>query len=470
MNRPPNTIRLGEGDDVVVARVALSPGDVVDGDGEGVVVAASVPPGHKVATRSIRGGSPIHKLGQVIGFAAVDIRAGEHVHVHNCTHADPDNECAPTSRAHPTPYVAEADRASFMGFRRESGAVGTRNYIGVLTTVNCAATVARHACTRIEASGLLDDYPSVDGVVPIVHSTGCGMAGDGAGMQVLQRKLAGYVRHPNFAAVLTVGLGCEVCQTSSLFEAQALEQGDWLRALTIQESHGTRQTIEAIEERVREMLPLVQAEQRTLVPASELVLALQCGGSDGYSTITGNPALGAAADLLIRHGGTAILSETPEIYGAHHLLGARAETTEVAARLLDLVDWWKAYVATHGGSLDNNPTPGNHEGGITTILEKSLGATAKGGGRPTSGACTGTLSGRTRADWCLWTARGSTLARSPGRSQQARTSSASPPEEAPCSAIDPVRRSRSRRAAACSRRCRKTWTSTPAPSPTESRP
>ena len=185
MNRPPNTIRLGEGDDVVVARVALSPGDVVDGDGEGVVVAASVPPGHKVATRSIRGGSPIHKLRQVIGFAAVDIRAGEHVHVHNCTHADPDNECAPTSRAHPAPYVAEADRASFMGFRRESGAVGTRNYIGVLTTVNCAATVARHACTRIEASGLLDDYPSVDGVVPIVHSTGCGMAGDGAGMQVL---------------------------------------------------------------------------------------------------------------------------------------------------------------------------------------------------------------------------------------------------------------------------------------------
>ena len=232
---------------------------------------------------------------------------------------------------------------------------------------------------KMETSGLLDDFPGVDGVVPVIHTTGCGMAGDGIGIEILQRTLHGYARHPNFAAVLIVGLGCEVNQTTDLMAAYGLEANDHLQTMTIQANHGTRQTIEAIIKRVSHMLPEVNGHTREWMPVSELKMALQCGASDGYSAITANPALGVAADLLVRNGGTVILSETPEIHGSEHLLSARATDADVGGKLIALMKWWHDYAAKHGNTLDNNPTPGNLQGGITTILEKSLGATAKAG-------------------------------------------------------------------------------------------
>jgi altronate hydrolase len=245
--------------------------------------------------------------------------------------------------------------------------------------VNCSGTVARQIAARLSASAALLQESNIDGIVPLVHGTGCGMRGSGEGFDTLRRTLRGYAVHPNFGGVLIVGLGCEAMQIRSLLDEFQLEESDSLRYLVIQDVGGTRKAIDGGMAILTEMVPAIAAARRERIPASELTLALQCGGSDALSGVTANPALGAAADLLVAHGGTAILSETPEIYGAEHLLVSRASDSSVADALIERVRWWEDYARRTGDVLNNNPSPGNKAGGLTTILEKSLGAVAKGG-------------------------------------------------------------------------------------------
>jgi altronate hydrolase len=378
LEKEPRTIRLHPGDNVVVAVDTLPPGTRV----QGTITSARIPRGHKIASAVIEKGAPVLKFGQVIGRAVARIEPGEWVHQHNVemaemrVHADPRGD----GQAHD--LLASDQQAVFHGFRRPSGRAGTRNYIGILTSVNCSASVARFMAEAVNRSGILDDYPHVDGVIPFVHGTGCGMAEKGEGIAVLQRTQWGYASNPNLAAVLMVGLGCEVFQIARMKEMYGIVEGDAFQTMTIQETGGTRKTIEAGVDRIREMLPLADQARRETLPASKLVLALQCGGSDGYSGITANPALGAAADLLVQHGGTAVLSETPEIYGAEHLLISRAVSPEIGRKLASRIAWWEDYTRRNGGEMNNNPSPGNKAGGLTTILEKSLGAVAKGGTSP----------------------------------------------------------------------------------------
>ncbi len=367
-------IRLHPDDDVVIARAQLVGGTVLAD--ERVTVSGLIPPGHKVATRARRAGEPVRRYNQIIGFASRDIAPGEHVHLNNLQMGSFDRDYAFGADARPTQFVAEP--ATFMGIRRADGRVATRNYIGILSTVNCSATVARGIADHFNRERLAA-FPQVDGVVALTHGSGCGMDTHGEGMQILRRTLAGYARHVNFAGVLVVGLGCESNQISSLFGAENLTEGPLLRTFSIQDTGGTAKTIRHGIALVDEMLPHANAVARAPAPASSLVVGLQCGGSDGYSGITANPALGAAVDLLVRHGGTAILSETPEIYGAEHLLTRRAVSREVGEKLVARIRWWEAYTAREQGEMNNNPSPGNKAGGLTTILEKSLGAVAKGG-------------------------------------------------------------------------------------------
>jgi altronate hydrolase len=374
----PRTVRLNPADNVVVAVDPIEKGTHVSG----VTATARVPRGHKMAVLSIPAGSPVIKFGQIIGVAKTSVPAGEWLHEHNVAMAEFERDYAFASAATPVDMVAEASRATFQGFRRTNGKAGTRNYIGILTSVNCSASVARFMTEAINRSGILADYPNVDGVVSFVHGTGCGMASLGEGFEILKRTQWGYASNPNLAGVLLVGLGCEVFQIGRMKELYGITEGDSFQTMTIQETGGTRKTIESGVARIREMLPKANAAKREAIRASELVLALQCGGSDGYSGITANPALGAAADLLVRHGGTAILSETPEIYGAEHLLTRRAVNRDVGEKLISRIRWWEDYTRRNHGEMNNNPSPGNKAGGLTTILEKSLGAAAKGGTTP----------------------------------------------------------------------------------------
>jgi altronate hydrolase len=380
MPAPPLTIRLNSADNIVVAQCALLPGTALPG--EAVTAAGPVPAGHKVATRTIPKDEPVRRYGQIIGFATRDIAPGEHVHTHNVEMRDFTRDYAFSTLARPTEPLSPP--ATFQGIVRADGRVATRNYIGVLTSVNCSATVARYIADAFRRNpftgdGLLADYPHIDGVVALTHKTGCGMAGEGEAMDVLRRTIAGYARHPNFAAVIMVGLGCEANQISSLVRAEKLVVADKLQTMTIQETGGTAKTVQRGVAQIRELLPAANRVERQEVPASHITVGLQCGGSDGLSGITANPALGAASDLLVRHGGAVVLSETPETYGAEHLLTRRAVSRPVGEKLLALFDWWKQYTEKNGGEMDNNPSPGNKAGGITTILEKSLGAAAKAG-------------------------------------------------------------------------------------------
>jgi altronate hydrolase len=370
------TVRLHPNDNVVTARIDLLPNTAVLG--EAVACAARIPAGHKVATRPIEAGAPIVKYDQIIGFATREIAPGEHVHTHNVEMRDFARDYAFGADVRETGYVPESERASFDGFVRANGRAGTRNFIGVLSTVNCSATVCHHVAETFPKDELAA-YPNVDGIVALSHGTGCGMADRGEGFATLQRTLWGYARHPNFAGVLMIGLGCEVNQIDFLLEAYQIQRGPHFRTMTMQGSGGTRKTIERAQAMIREMLPHADAARRQRIAASEIVVALQCGGSDAYSGMTANPALGACADLLVRHGGTAILSETPEIYGAEHLLTRRAVSRQVGEKLIERIRWWEEYCRINGGEMNNNPSPGNKAGGLTTILEKSLGAAAKGG-------------------------------------------------------------------------------------------
>jgi altronate hydrolase len=367
-------IRLNAADDVVIARVELPAGTELIK--EKVRVSTAVPAGHKVATRDIAQGAPVRRYNQIIGFATRPIRAGEHVHVHNLAMGDFQRDYAFCQDYVPTQF--EQSPATFQGIVRADGRVATRNYIGVVSSVNCSAHVCRMIADHFKGEALAD-YPNVDGVVPIHHKTGCGMASTGEPVDLLRRVLAGYATHPNMFSTLMVGLGCEANQINDLLAAQNLKRTDQLQTMTIQETGGTRKTVQEGIARIKALLPEANKVKRETVPARHIVLGLQCGGSDGYSGISANPALGAAVDMLVRHGGSAILSETPEIYGAEHLLTRRAVDRGVGEKLVERIHWWEDYTSKLGGEMNNNPSPGNKAGGLTTILEKSLGAVAKGG-------------------------------------------------------------------------------------------
>ncbi len=368
------TVRLSPADNVVTALRPLAVG--CDG------AATLVPRGHKMAARDIPEGAPVLKYAQIIGYAAADIAQGSHVHTHNLEFRGVAHEHAFGTNLRPAPAPARID--TFRGYRRPTGRVGTRNFIAVLTSVNCSATAA-HKIAEAFTPERLAPYPNVDGVTAFAHGTGCGMAGSGEGFEALQRVMWGYARHPNCGAVLMAGLGCEMNQIDWLIEAYGLVPGPLFQSMNIQDVGGLRRTVELGIAKVEAMLPLVNDVEREEAPASELMVALQCGGSDAWSGITANPALGHACDLLVAQGGTGVLAETPEIYGAEHLLTARAATPEVGERLVGLIRWWEDYTARNLGSMDNNPSPGNKRGGLTTILEKSLGAAAKGGTTPLTG-------------------------------------------------------------------------------------
>lgn len=372
----PLVIRLHPDDSVVIARATLLPGTVV---ADGITASDRVPAGHKVAVRPVAQGEPVRRYGQIIGFATAPIAPGQHVHTHNCGMGDFAKDYAYGVDARPTQQVEVP--ATFQGIRRPDGRVATRNYIGILTSVNCSAHVASVVADMFRRNPFtgddpLADFPNVDGVVALTHKTGCGMALDEP-LALLRRTLGGYARHANFAAVVVMGLGCEVNQIGGLMAEQKL--AGRLRELEIQSIGGTRKTVEAGVAFVREALADANKVQRETVPVSELTVALQCGGSDGYSGVSANPALGAASDLVVRHGGTVILSETPETYGAEHLLTRRAVSRDVGEKLVGLMRWWEAYAAREGAEMNANPSPGNKAGGLTTILEKSLGAMAKAG-------------------------------------------------------------------------------------------
>ena len=372
----PSIMKLQDNDDVVVALEQLAPNTQVT---ETVTTTARIPRGHKIALRAIPKGEAVRKYGQIIGFAKEAIAAGDWVHEQNLDMHEFDRDYTVGKVA---PVQPVNDPATFKGYVRANGQVGTRNYVAILSSVNCAATVARQIALQAEKRGLLDDFPNIDGIVALTHGTGCGMAADGEGYEALERTLWGTACNPNVGAVLFVGLGCEVMQIARMTARYGLGDDPRFRRMTIQDTGGTPATVEAGLKALAEMAPKANDVTREVLPASHITLALQCGGSDAYSGLTANPALGEAVDILVRHGGTAILSETPEIYGAEHLLVHRAARQEVADDLLARIDWWRDYVARNDGSMNNNPSPGNKAGGLTTILEKSLGAVAKGGTTP----------------------------------------------------------------------------------------
>ncbi len=349
----------------------------------GAPLSAAISAGHKIARHDIATGEAIVKFGQFIGKATADIAQGTHVHSHNCAFANPRQDYA-TREGLETAIQAVPQRAAltFEGYPRTDGQVGTRNYIALVATVNCSATVIKRAAAELELSGVIAQYANVDGIVALAHGTGCGMAASGRGYDILDRVLWGHATHPNVGATVFVGLGCEVMQIARMQSHFGEAGTDRFHALTIQSMGGTRATIDAIKAHVTSILPRVNQARRTPQPMSALRIGLQCGGSDGFSSITANPALGVASNLIVAQGGTAILSETPEIYGAEQLLLRRATSACVAQKLIAQIKWWERYAADNGGSMDNNPSPGNKQGGITTILEKSLGAVAKAGATP----------------------------------------------------------------------------------------
>jgi altronate hydrolase len=372
-------IRLHPNDDVLIARSQLVGGTTA----ENVVIKGLIPPGHKVATRAISAGEPVRRYNQIIGFASKPIAPGEHVHTHNLG-VGAEGGAFARDYAFGADAKPEAPRreATFMGIKRADGRVATRNYIGILSSVNCSATAARAIADHFSRQNhpqALADFPNVDGVVALTHGTGCGMDTEGLGMQILERTLAGYATHANFAGVLVVGLGCEANQINMWLAHSSLREGKTLKVFNIQDAGGTRKTVEKGIALIKEMLPAANDVKREPCSAAHITIGLQCGGSDGYSGISANPALGAAVDLLVAHGGTAILSETPEIYGAEHLLTRRAVKREVGEKLIERIHWWEHYTKVNEGEMNNNPSPGNKAGGLTTILEKSLGAVAKGG-------------------------------------------------------------------------------------------
>ncbi len=365
-------IVLNKNDNVGVSQFIIPEKTKING--QEISTIDPIPFGHKVCLKPINKGDPIIKYDQIIGFASKNITAGEHVHSHNLEFKEFDREFQVKSKK---TIVDEKVDIFFKGILRDNGQVATRNYIGIVSTVNCSATVTKMIVEKIKYSKILNDYPNIDGIVPITHSTGCGMNTVSEGMQMFQRTIDGFKNHPNFSHVFVIGLGCE-CAQVSLFD-ESVKKHNRIHFLTIQDEGGTKKIVEKVLSQIKNLLPEANKIKRTPQSVSHLTLALQCGGSDGYSGITANPALGVAADLLVKKGGSSILSETPEIYGAEHLLINRANSQETADKLIERLKWWKNYTSINNSTMDNNPAPGNKRGGLTTILEKSLGAVAKGG-------------------------------------------------------------------------------------------
>jgi altronate hydrolase len=368
-------IRLHPGDNVVVARMDI--GTPVPS--EDFTTRSQVPAGHKIAARAIAAGEPILKYNTCIGFASVAIAAGTYVHSHNVSFREYDRDYAHGKEYVPTPVLPESEQAKFMGYVRADGEVGTRNFIGILSTVNCSATVV-HKVAEWFTPERLQEFPNIDGVVGLSHGLGCGMEMSGEPMDLLRRTIGGYAKHPNFAGVLIIGLGCERNQLAGLMAQEGLAPHSRLQTFVMQETGGTRKTIESAVEAVRKMLPAANDVKRVPVSARHLKIGLQCGGSDGFSSITANPALGAAMDILVRHGGTAILSETPEIYGVEHTLTRRAVSRAVGEKLVERIRWWKdEYSPGRDVQINGAVSPGNQVGGLANIFEKSLGSSMKGG-------------------------------------------------------------------------------------------
>ena len=382
------SIRLHRDDDVVVLKRPVKAGlAFADTDGHTVTLRTDLLRGHKLATREVRDGEPLRRYGQVIGFARGDIAPGDHVHTHNLVVRDFTREHEFGTDVRTLPPVPAGEERGFLGYSRPGGRVGTRNYIAVISSVNCSASTSQQVKARFAPEQLRRDFPGVDGVLAFTHKSGCCVQ-PGEPHAMLQRVLAGIARHPNIAGYVMIGLGCEGHQVSGIRADGKLDQlrpGEAAPTfLNIQQQGGVAKTIEAAAAAVARLLPVADLARRTPQPLSKLVLALNCGGSDGASGITANPALGIASDELVRHGGTSVLAETPEIYGAEHLLTRRAITREIGEKLVAHIRWWEQYVKLFGASIDNNPSPGNKEGGLTTIYEKSLGALAKGGQAPLS--------------------------------------------------------------------------------------
>ena len=373
----PKILKLHDDDNIAVALRQIGSHESLAPSG--LVAKEKVPSGHKISIGTISSGQEVTKYGRVIGIATQDIQAGEHVHVHNVAMTSFRRNDDYGKNAQDTEVLPLHERATFDGYRRADGSVGTRNYVGIVTSVNCSASAAKLLTREAERSGLLDQYPGVDGIVPIVHGAGCCIGTKDEAFRKLQRAIWGYATHPNFASVLMLGLGCEANQISLMLEAFGQSQSTHIQHYTLQSVGGTRKSIEKGLVWLEAALEEATKAKREPVDVSHLTLALQCGGSDGYSGITANPALGHAVDLLVKNGGTAALAETPEIYGAENLLTDRAASPEVGQKLVDLLQWWEKYAASHGSEMNNNPTPGNKVGGLTTILEKSLGAVAKAG-------------------------------------------------------------------------------------------
>ena len=385
MNTPASTglaspaLRLHPADNVLVARATIALGTAIPG--ESFTCRSQIPAGHKVAATAIPKGAPILKYNTIIGFAATDIAPGTLLHRLNMEFHEFERDYAFGTEAKPVDFVPEAARARFLGIVRENGLVATRNYVGIIATVNCSATVVNKIAAWFTPERLAA-YPNVDGVVAFAHGTGCGMEMSGEPIDLLRRTLGGYARHANLAGALIVGLGCERNQLGNLMDSQGLTAGARLRTFVMQEAGGTRRTIEAGIEAVSEMLPEANRATRVPVSASHIAVGLQCGGSDSFSSITANPALGAAMDILVRHGGTAILSETPEIYGVEHTLTRRAASRDVGERLLERIRWWKEYAKGRDVQINGVVSPGNQAGGLANIFEKSLGSAMKGGTTP----------------------------------------------------------------------------------------
>ncbi len=385
-------VHLRPEDNVAVAARQLLPGQEFTFGGATFTPDRRVGLGHKIAVRPVAKGEAVRKYGQIIGFASEEIPAGGHVHVHNLAADAFERDYAFCRDCPPPP--APAEPRYFMGYDRGDGRYGTRNYIALISTVNCSASTSKYISERIRATDLLRQYPNVDGVVPITHKAGCAMQYDGPDHRQLDRTLAGFAKHPNIGAYILIGLGCETGQAIHLVENQGLVQlgAGFPRpygsgrggvspplVITIQECGGIRKTVEAGVRAIGELLPQVNDVKRTRLSADKIILGTNCGGSDGNSGVTANPALGIASDLLVQQGGTSILAETPEIYGAEHLLTRRAISRAVGEKLIERIKWWEWYAGIFGAEINNNPSVGNKEGGLTTIYEKSLGAIAKGG-------------------------------------------------------------------------------------------
>lgn len=370
-------------DNICIAARNLPANTRLDIGGDSIIAQEPIQLGHKMAIRPIAAGKPVRKYGQIIGLATLEIQRGQWVHSHNLSLGEFEREHAPATQIPPSPSPIAG--RTFLGYRRPGGKVGTRNYIAVISTVNCSASVSRYIARRFDES-ILRDFPNVDGVIGITHHGGCGMQYAGPGHQMLTRVLGGIAKHPNVGAYLLIGLGCEQGAMGYLLEQQRLVKIDGVTGdyrlppvFSMQDMGGTRKTVEAGVRKIMELLPQANDLRREPIPASEIILATNCGGSDGNSGVTANPALGVASDMIVACGGTTVLAETTEIYGAEHLLTRRAVSPQVAEKLLERIEWWKWYTSVFGADIDNNPSVGNKAGGLTTIAEKSLGAVAKAG-------------------------------------------------------------------------------------------